>query len=70
MMGVYIVGTSHAHKEKPSISPEQGHNHDIAISMPKMTFGQTSEKEERHVEEMYEMNFVFSHMHDTRDRMI
>lgn len=35
-MGVYIVGTTDAHKYKPSISPEQGRKHAIAMSVPKM----------------------------------
>jgi len=69
-MGVYIVGTTHAHKDKHSISLEQGRKHDIASNMPKMTVGQTNETKARHVEETHEMTFMFAHMHVTEGRMI
>ncbi len=56
--GVYRVKTTHAHEDKPLISPEQGRKHDMAINMPKMKVGQTSKKEARHVEQTHEMNFL------------
>ena len=54
---VNIVKTTHTHKDKPLKSPEQGCKHDIVINMLMMTVGQTSEKEERHVEETHKMTF-------------
>lgn len=59
VIDVYILNTT---QYKPSTSLEQGCKHGITIKMSKTIVGQTSEKEEKHVEETHEMPFcVCSH---------
>lgn len=54
LIDVYITNTSHS---QPSTSSKWGLNDEITINMPKTTFGQTSEKEARHVEETHTITF-------------